>query len=167
MNLGREVTILFVERDEAVWPRAEAFFVHQLSLVGSSLNLQLRARIPNRAAGFDLVSLDGCGLLSALLHKPELLADLQRTAVVNLHAEAPGRLYGHLRHLLGRHDERLRSDGLWVFPQSWMASWFDEALEFPELGLSTNLRPRRPRTPDRTWERRSVLTMPRPAVSPG
>ena len=75
---------------------------------------------------------------------------------VNLHADAPGATYGHLRRLLGRRDEGTRSDGLWVFPQSWMAPWFQEALEFPELGMPVGALPARCPSPDRTWDRRSI-----------
>lgn len=155
MQPGSAVQILLVEEDTQVWPRAEAFFSRQLGLVGCRLELQKRQQLPGRAAGFDLVSLDGHGLIEALLSRPELLADLRQTAIVNLHADAPGVTYGQLRRLLGRHHEGLRSDGLWVFPQSWMAPWFEEALEFPELGLSTTFRPAGARPPDRSREHRS------------
>ena len=169
MGRGEVVQILFVEEDTSVWPRVQAFFEFQLKLVGAQSNLHLRQRLPGRAAGFDLVSLDGRRLLSALLERRDLLADLQHTAIVNLHAEAPGAVYGHFRRLLGRRNEGLRSDGLWVFPQSWMAPWFQESLEFPELGMSAGApSPRRP-SPDRTWERRSIrplqLLVGRPVTS--
>lgn len=156
MQLGQAVQILFVEEDDRVWPRAEAFFSRQLGLVGSQMNLHRRTALPDRAAGFDLISLDGRGLIDTLLRKPDLLMDLRQTAIVNLHADNPGPRYGQLRHLLGRNDEGLRSDGLWVFPQSWMAPWFEEALEFPELGLSTGQRLPFPRTPDRAREHRAI-----------
>jgi hypothetical protein len=155
MSRGLVVQILFVEEDASVWPRAEAFFARQLGLVGARMDLHLRSRLPERAAGFDLVSLDGRGLVSALLERGDLLADLRATAIVNLLTETPGPLYGHLRFLLGRRDEGARGDGLWVFPQSWMAPWFEESLEFPELGMAASTPPRRP-SPDRTWERRTA-----------
>ena len=167
MQLGHEVQILFVEADDSVWPRAQAFFQRQLAMVGARGELHLRPRLPGRAAGFDLVSLDGRGLFKTLLDKPDLLWDLRRTAIVNLHAEAPGRLYGQLRHLLGRHDEHLKADGLWVFPQSWMAPWFQEPLEFPELGLCSTAGQPRPATPERTWARRRAPTLAGPAGSSG
>ncbi len=156
MSRGHVVQILFVEEDPSIWPRAEAFFHHQLGLVGAQPELHLRQRLPGRAAGFDLVSLDGRGLVTALLDRGDLLADLRGTAIVNLHADAPGAIYGHLRLLLERRDEGARSDGLWVFPQSWMAPWFQESLEFPELGLVAHVPPPRRPSPDRTWERRSI-----------
>jgi hypothetical protein len=156
MSRGCEAQILFVEDDTSVWPRAEAFFAYQLELVGARSILHLRQRLPQRAAGFDLVSLDGRNLISILLDHRGLLADLRQTAIVNLHADAPGGVYGHLRRLLGRRNEGTRSDGLWVFPQSWMAPWFRESLEFPELGLPAGARPPRHPSPDRTWERRSI-----------
>ncbi|HJW72999.1 MAG TPA: hypothetical protein VJ486_09080 [Geothrix sp.] len=159
MKVGQAVQILFVEVDERIWPRAEAFFSRQLGLVGSQLDLHVRSKLPGRAAGFDLVSLDGRGLIEALLCKPDLLADLRQTAIVNLHADDPGARYGQLRHLLGRNHEGLRSDGLWVFPQSWMAPWFEEALEFPELGLSTGQRLPGPRTPSAAREHRPLPSM--------
>lgn len=169
MGRGEVVQILFVEEDASVWPRAEAFFEFQLKLVGAQSHLHLRQRLPERAAGFDLVSLDGRGLIPALLERRDLLADLRRTAIVNLHAEAPGAIYGHFRRLLGRRDEGTRSDGLWVFPRSWMAPWFQESLEFPELGITAGTRPPRRPSPDRTWERRSIpslqLLMGRPVPS--
>ena len=156
MSRGELVQILFVEEDASVWPRAEAFFDYQLGLVGARANVNLRRRLPERAAGFDMVSLDGRHLISALLERGDLRVDLQRTAIVNLHADAPGATYGHLRRLLGRRDEGTRSDGLWVFPQSWMAPWFQEALEFPELGMPVGALPARCPSPDRTWDRRSI-----------
>ena len=156
MNRGHIVQILFVEEDDTLWPRAQAFFDYQLGLVGAQPQLHTRRRLPERAAGFDLVSLDGRGLVSALLEHPDLLADLRRTAIVNLHADAPGAIYGHLRLLLDRQDQGARSDGLWVFPQSWMAPWFQEALDFPELGMVSHRPPPRRHAPDRTWERRSI-----------
>ena len=156
MGRDRVVRILFVEREASAWLRAEAFFAHQLSLVGARPDLHCRLHLPDRVAGFDLVSLDGRHLISALLARPGLLADLRRTAIVNLHAEAPGPIYGDLRLLLDRHDEHADADGLWVFPQSWMAPWFTEPLEFPELGLVTGTVPARRTAPDRTWERRAT-----------
>jgi hypothetical protein len=159
MGRGESVRILFVEEDTSVWPRAEAFFEYQLGLVSARSNVHLRQRLPERAAGFDLVSLDGRHLISALLERGDLLADLRHTSIVNLHAEAPGAVYGHLRRLLGRRDEGARSDGLWVFPQSWMAPWFQESLEFPELGMPVGVLPPLPPAPDRTWERRSIRPM--------
>jgi hypothetical protein len=160
MSRGRVVQILFVEEDANLWPRAEAFFQQQLELVGAWPEWHPMRRLPKRAAGFELISLDGRGLISALLEHRDLRLDLRRTAIVNLHAEAPGPVYGHLRLLLDRPDEGTRSDGLWVFPQSWMAPWFQEALEFPELGLLVGDRPaNRRHAPDRTRDRRS----PRPA----
>lgn len=159
MSPDQGVKILFVEEDASVWPRAEAFFAYQLGLVGARSHVHFRHQLPERAAGFDLVSLDGRGLISTLLEHQDLLTDLRQTAILNLHADAPGATFGHLRRLLGQRGEGRRSDGLWVFPQSWMAPWFEEALEFPELGLARPQRalppPRRP-SPDRTWERRSI-----------
>lgn len=162
MSRGLVVQILFVEADRSIWPRVETFLRYQLGLVDARLDLRLRERLPERAAGFDMVSLDGRGLVTALLERGDLLADLRNTAIVNLHAEAPGALYGNLRFLLGRHDEGTRGDGLWVFPQSWMAPWFQESLEFPELGMAAGTppprRPRPERDPQsiRTWDRRSI-----------
>ena len=127
------VTILFVEEDPSVWPRAEAFFSYQLGLIGTRARMHFRKRLPKRAAGFDVVSLDGRNLIATLLEHPDLMVDLHQTAILNLHADAPGAAYGHLRRLLGRRDQGRRSDGLWVFPQSWMAPWFKESLEFSEL----------------------------------
>lgn len=157
MSADTMVKILCVEEDASLWPRLEAFFVFQTELVGARPHVHLRRRLPERAAGFDLVSLDGRGLIDAVLTHEALRADLRQTAIVNLHADATGITYGHLRRLLGRGGEGARSDGLWVFPQSWMAPWFQECLEFPELGLvrSTPLPPR-PLPPDRTWDRRSI-----------
>lgn len=157
MSPDHGVKILFVEEDASVWPRAGAFFDYQLGLIGACADLHFRRYLPERAAGFDVVSLDGRGLVSTLLDHPDLLADLQQTAILNLHADAPGPLYGQLRRLLSRRDAGKRCDGLWVFPQSWMAPWFQEALGFPELGLARVVppAPRHP-TPDRTWERRSI-----------
>jgi hypothetical protein len=159
MSRGHVVQILFVEEDASMWARAEAFFRQQLELVGACPELHLLRRLPKRAAGFDIVSLDGRGLIPALLEHKDLLTDLRRTAIVNLHTDAPGALYGHLRLLLDRQDKGTRSDGLWVFPQSWMAPWFQEALEFPELGMVANLPTIRQQSPDRTWERRSIRTL--------
>jgi hypothetical protein len=159
MGRSHVVQILFVEGDPSVWPRAQAFFEYQLGLVNARSTLHFRRRLPERAAGFDLVSLDGRRLVSALLEHRDLLADLRHTAIVNLHADAPGAIYGHLRRLLGRRDEGARSDGLWVFPQSWMAPWFQESLEFPELGMPVGALPHRRPSPDRTWERRSIGPM--------
>lgn len=156
MSRGHVVQMLFVERDASAWPEVETFFRYQLRLVGATPDLHFRQHLPERIAGFDLVSLDGRGLIPALMDHEDLLADLRRTAIVNLHAEMPGTLYGDLRFLLGRRDEGTRSDGLWVFPRTWMAPWFLEALEFPELGLRSGLVPPRPATPDRTWDRRSI-----------
>jgi len=151
------VKILFVEEDASLWSRIEAFFIHQTGLVGAHSRLHLRQRLPERAAGFDLVSLDGRGLIQALLNHEGLRADLHQTAIVNLHGDASGTTYGHLRRLLGRHAEGTRSDGLWVFPQAWMAPWFHDCLEFPELGMvRTAPLPQRSLPPDRTWERRSI-----------
>lgn len=163
MGPDHEVKILFVEEDASVWPRAEAFFRYQLNLIGAFPDLHFRRDMPGRAAGFDVVSLDGRGLVSTLLEHQDLLADLRGTAILNLHADAPGPLYGQMRRLLDRRDAGVRFDGLWVFPQSWMASWFLEALDFPELGLARippppAPSPRRP-TPDRTWERRSIAAL--------
>lgn len=156
MGRGHEVQILFVDEDISVWPRAEAFFGYQLGLVGAQSHMHLRQRLPERAAGFDLVSLDGRRLISALLEHGDLLADLRRTAIVNLHADAPGATYGHLRRLLGPRNRSTRSDGLWVFPRSWMAPWFQESLDFPELGMAASTPYARRPSPDRTWERRSI-----------
>jgi hypothetical protein len=156
MNRGQVVQILFVEEDTSVWSRAEAFFGHQLGLAGARSNLHLRQYLPERAAGFDLVSLDGRHLISTLLERADLLADLRNTAIVNLHADAPGDAYGQLRRLLGRRNEGTRSDGLWVFPRSWMAPWFQEFLEFPELDKVPSVPSPRHPSPDRTWERRSI-----------
>jgi hypothetical protein len=75
---------------------------------------------------------------------------------VNLHADAPGAAYGHLRRLLRRRNEGTRSDGLWVFPQSWMTPWFKEFLEFPELDSAPGAPLPHRASPDRTWERRSI-----------
>jgi hypothetical protein len=158
MGPDHEVKILFVEEDASVWPRAEAFFRYQLNLIGAFPDLHFRRYLPGRAAGFDVVSLDGRDLVSTLLEHQDLLADLRSTAILNLHANVPGPLYGQMRRLLDRPDAGRRFDGLWVFPQSWMAPWFLEALDFPELGLARitpTSAPRRP-TPDRTWERRSI-----------
>lgn len=155
MNRGHVVQILFVEEDAGLWPRAEAFFRHQLSLVGAQPELHALSRLPKRAAGFDLVSLDGRGLVSTLLDHRDLRLDLRHTAIVNLHAEAPGPTYGQLRQLLERRNQGGRSDGLWVFPQSWMAPWFQESLDFPELGLVAGRPHIRRHAPDRTWARRS------------
>ncbi|MDP1832182.1 MAG: hypothetical protein Q8K67_09000 [Geothrix sp.] len=160
MGRGHIVQILFVEEDISIWPRAEAFFRFQLGLVGAHADLHTRRRLPDRAAGFDLVSLDGRGLVPALLDHRGLLSDLRRTAIVNLHGETPGAVYGHLRHLLDRRNEGARSDGLWVFPLSWMAPWFQESLEFPELGMVADAPPPRRTSPDRTWERRSIRPLP-------
>jgi hypothetical protein len=156
MKSGHAVRILLVEEDAQIWPRAEAFFSRQLDLVGCGLELHRRKRLPGRAAGFDLVSLDGQGLIEALLEKPDLLADLRQTTIVNLHGHAHGATYGQLRRLLGRHHEGLHSDGLWVFPQSWMAPWFEEALEFPELGLSSTFRPTFASKPGRSREHPTI-----------
>lgn len=166
MQPGHEVQILFVEADESAWPRAQVFFQAQLAMVGARGALQVRPRLPDRAAGFDLISLDGRRLCDTLLEKPDLVGDLRRTAIINLHTEPPGRLYGQLRHLLGRHDEHLKADGLWVFPLSWMAPWFQEPLEFPELGFGSAASPRVTRAPDRTWARRSAPALDR-ALEPG
>lgn len=155
MGRNPEVRILLVEADETAWPRAQAFFEHQLGLVGGRPAFQIRRRLPDRAAGFDLVSLDGRGLLPALLERPDFLTDLRRTPIVNLHA-GPRPLYGHLRFLLGRGDEGAHPDGLWVFPLSWMAPWFQDPLGFPELGLGSDPQAPRAPSPDRTWERRSI-----------
>jgi len=151
------VKILFVEQDTSVWPRAEAFFLQQLAQVGALGQLQFRPLLPGRAAGFDIVSLAGSSLVATLLDKPDLLTDFQQTPILNLHAEAPGLVYGQLRRLLGRGDRGLHGSGLWVFPQSWMAPWFEECLEFPELGLSQPRPPQNPPAlPDRSWERRTA-----------
>src|SRR5664279_2398060 len=149
MSRGRVVHILFVEEDADLWPRAEAFYRQQLELVGARPEWHAMRRLPKRAAGFDLISLDGRGLIPALLAHRDLLLDLRHTSIVNLHAEASGAVYGHLRLLLHRPDQGARSDGLWVFPQSWMAPWFQEALEFPELGLLADRLSARRHAPDR------------------
>lgn len=173
MNRGRVVQILFVEEDATLWPRAEAFFRQQLELVGARPKLHAMRHLPKRAAGFEVVSLDGRGLLPALVKHRDLLLDLRHTAIVNLHAEAPGALYGHLRLLLDRPDKGTRSEGLWVFPQSWMAPWFQEALEFPELGLLADRLPdrlpARRHTPDRrsTQPTLSLLEPLLPSVAQG
>lgn len=182
MNPDRLVKILFVDEDESAWARVGAFFRHQLSLVGCQAELHFRRRLPGRAAGFDMVSLDGRDLVPMLLDRPGLSADLGQTAILNLHADAsgtaPGAAFGQLRRLLGRRSQGLRGDGLWVFPQSWMAPWFQEALEFPELNLRLEAPPPAPipaprpaPVPDRTWERRSAQAVqglcpwrPAPAV---
>lgn len=156
MGPGHGVKILFVEEDASVWPRAEAFFTHQMGLIGTLPDLHFRRYLPGRAAGFDVVSLDGRSLIDTLLEHPELLNDLRQTAILNLHADAPGLLYGQLRRLLNRRNTGQRMDGMWVFPLSWMAAWFRESLEFPELGQTPPLPPPRRPTPDRTWERRST-----------
>jgi len=155
MSRGPVVQLLFVDEDASVWPRAEAFFHHQLGLVEAHLAFHARRRLPERAAGFEMVSLDGRDLVDALLERGDLLADLRRTAIVNLHTNGPGATYAHLKRLLGPARGRAQSaDGLWVFPQSWMAPWFQEPLEFPELGLMAEARPRHQTSPDRTRERR-------------
>ena len=159
MRRGSVVQILFVEGDASARQPVEAFFAHQLELVGARASLHFRPRLPERAAGFDLVSLDGRSLLPFLTDRPELQGDLRSTPIVNLHAERPGALFGHLQLLLGRSGERAVPDGLWVFPLSWMATWFQEPLEFPELGLVAAPRPPRQPNPDRTWERRSFTTL--------
>lgn len=157
MSRGQVVQLLFVDEDASVWPRAEAFFHHQMELVGAHLAFHARRRLPERAAGFEMVSLDGRDLVCALLERGDLLADLRCTAIVNLHTNGPGATYAHLKRLLGPARRRAQSaDGLWVFPQSWMAPWFQEPLEFPELGLMADLSPRHQTSPDRTWERRSA-----------
>ncbi|WLT31116.1 hypothetical protein [Geothrix sp. PMB-07] len=159
MNPDRLVKILFVDEDESVWIRAGAFFRHQLNLVGGEAQLHFRAQLPGRAAGFDMVSLEGRNLIPMLLDRPGLQADLRQTAILNLHADAPGPTFSQLRRLLGRCNHGLRGDGLWVFPQSWMAPWFQEALEFPELDLRLTAPPPRPvplAVPARPWERHSA-----------
>lgn len=155
----RAVRILLVEADTAVWARAETFFQQQLELVGARLRLQARRRLPERAVGFDLVSLDGRCSIAGLLDRPALLADLKDTPIVNLHADAPGEAYGKLRLLLDRAGDGGRADGIWVFPQSWMAPWFREALDFPELGLVAEASLDRLPPKDRPWER-SLPSLP-------
>jgi hypothetical protein len=141
MSRYQVVRVLFVEADASIWTRAEQFFAHQLGLVGAGLDMHVRASLPARVAGFGLVSLNGLGLIPALLERQDLREDLRRTAIVNLHANAPDGTYGHLRHLLHRKEQGLGADGLWVFPASWMAPWFREPLEFPELGLRVTPQP--------------------------
>lgn len=148
MSADPEVKILCVEEDASLWPGIETFFAFQMGLVGACPLMRMRQRLPERAAGFDLVSLDGRGLIPALLAHEELRTDLRQTSIVNLHGDA-ATTYGHLRRLLGRRREGARSDGLWVFPQEWMAPWFQECLDFPELGLvRTAALPRRPQAPE-------------------
>ncbi|MBI1753059.1 MAG: hypothetical protein HY014_01430 [Acidobacteria bacterium] len=166
MNPDRLVKILFVDQDESAWPRAGAFFSHQLGLVGGLAESHFRRWLPGRAAGFDVVSLDGQNLVPMLLDRPSLVADLRQTAILNLHTETPGAAFGQLRRLLGRRSQGLRGDGLWVFPQSWMAPWFQEALEFPELDLRLEAPPppRAGAVPDRTRDRRSAQAIPGPGT---
>ncbi len=149
MSADPTVKILCVEEDASLWPGIETFFVHQMGLVGARSHMRLRQHLPERAAGFDLVSLDGRGLIQALVTHEALRTDLRHTAIVNLHGDASGTTYGHLRRLLDRRCEGTRTDGLWVFPHTWMAPWFQECLEFPELDLVRNTpMPRRPQPPD-------------------
>lgn len=160
MSRRLNVGILVVEEDRSAWPRIGAFFAHQLAQVGASPVTVFRDRLPQRAAGFDLVSLtDRTGrqrVVDLLLDRPELLADLRRTPIVNLHAPDPGAMHRDMRTLLGRESAGLTPDGLWVFSRDWMAPWFENPLEFPELGLA--LTPAAPAaTADRTWARRSSL----------
>lgn len=159
MPRGRIVGILVVEESRALWPRIETFFAAQLGQVGAKPELAFRDRLPERAAGFDLVSLtdriDGQSVTHLLLDRPALLADLRGTPIVNLHAPNPGGMHGDMRILLDREGTGLTPDGLWVFARDWMAPWFEDPLEFPELGLA--LAPSsRPASADRTWDRRSA-----------
>ncbi len=158
MSRRLSVRILVVEEDRSAWPRIAAFFDLQLAQVGTRPVMVFRDRLPQRAAGFDFISLtDRTGrrkVVHLLLDRPELLADLRNTPIVNLHAPRPSSMHGDMRVLLGRESVGLMSDGLWVFAQDWMAPWFEDSLEFPELGLA-QLPAVRPATPDRTWERRS------------
>lgn len=177
MNPDRLVKILFVDRETSAWPRVEAFFQQQLGLVGGRAHLHFRRHLPGRAAGFDLVSLEGRDLVPSLLDRPSLLADLRQTAILNLHTDASGPVFSQVRRLLERPSGGLRGDGLWVFPQSWMAPWFQEALEFPELdlrlaapppaptaGLEADRTPARRTAPSRTAMTGRAPWRPAPAV---
>ena len=90
-----------------------------------------------------------------LFEWPGLLADLLATPIVNLHAPKPGGMHSDMRTLLGREGAGLAPDGLWVFSRDWMAPWFEDPLEFPELGLAL-VPTARPASADRTWARRST-----------
>lgn len=159
MNRRRQVRILVVEEDQALWPRIGTFFAAQLAQVGACPGVVFRDRLPQRAAGFHLVSLTdrvaGQSVAHLLLDRPDLLADFRDTPIVNLHAPRPGGMHGDMRALLDREGTGLAPDGLWVFARDWMAPWFEDPLEFPELGL-TLVRGTGPASADRTWARRSI-----------
>lgn len=159
MSRRPSVGILVVEEDRSAWPRIEAFFDLQLAQMGTRPAMVFRDRLPQRAAGFDLISLtDRLGhrrVVHLLLDRPDLLTDLRNTPIVNLHAPRPSSMHGDMRTLLGRESVGLTPDGLWVFAQDWMAPWFEDPLEFPELGLAL-LPTARIASADRTWERRST-----------
>lgn len=159
MNRRREVRILVVEADRSAWPRIGAFFAAQLAQVGAEARPVFRDHLPQRALGFHLASLTdrvgGRSVAHLLLDRPALLEDFKDTPIVNIHAPAPGSMHADLRALLGREGAGLAPDGLWVFARDWMAPWFQDPLEFPELGLALVPRPE-PVSADRTWERRSI-----------
>lgn len=159
MSRRPSIRILVVEEDRSAWPRIGAFFTAQLAQVGAQSAAVFRDRLPQRILGFGLVSLtdrvDGRWVAHLVLERPDLLADLRATPIVNLHAPRPGGMHSDMRTLLGRESAGLTPDGLWVFSQDWMAPWFEDPLEFPELGLA--LVPTvRPASADRTWARRST-----------
>ncbi len=154
-----------VEADRTAWPAMEAFFGRQFEQAGAEADLTFRAGLPQRAAGFHLVSLpervEGRKVAHLLLDRPALLADLKATSIVNLHAPRCGRMHADLRLLLDRGSAGLASDGLWVFARDWMTPWFDVPLEFPELGLVGSFAPSVPvAVPARTWDRRTPLPVP-------
>lgn len=165
MSRRLNVGILVVEEDRSAWPRISGFFTHQLAQVGANPAMVFRDQLPQRAAGFDLISLtdraDRERVVDRLLDRPDLLMDLRHTPIVNLHAPNPGAMHSDMRTLLGREGTGLTPDGLWVFSRDWMAPWFEHPLEFPELGLAL-AQAARPVSADRTWARRSRLALGSP-----
>lgn len=168
MGRRSSVRILVVEADRSAWPGIRAFFAAQAAQAGARALVVCRDRLPSRAAGFDLISLtdrlDGRSVAHLLLDRPDLLADLRATPIVNLHAPRPAALHRDMRVLLDREGGGPSPDGLWVVSREWMAPSVGDPLECPELGPAL-VAEAPTASPDRTWERRSARLSDLPAQS--
>jgi hypothetical protein len=104
----RVVNILVVEDDMAMWDFMEMFFQRQFARYFVDVRLTFEVSLPERAFGYDLVSLDnslvGGEMVQDLPGRPDLVADLRQTPVVNIHSSSGEDIFADVKRIIGPHD---------------------------------------------------------------
>ena len=101
------VKVLVVEDEEAMWDFMDIFFRRQFARFAVDVHLTFEVSLPERAIGFDMVSLDnnlvGGEMIQDLPERPELVEDLRQTPVVNIHSGSGEDIFADVRRILGAH----------------------------------------------------------------